>query len=143
MNKLTISGIEDIYFGNTQGRTYKWNSGTTDNSGGASYNSATSINAEVITKEFLLSFPENSTLQNIDVISLQGGSANLSYQLDRKSLGIDKDDFKSTKGGLVKRVNTFRVGKEAQTVRLRITDNSQTISVIEGFNFESEPKKQR
>ena len=143
MNKLTISSIENIYFGNSQGRTYLWNSGTADDSGGASYDTATSINAEVITKEYLLSFPEYSTLQNVDIITLQGGNTKASHQLDRNRLGIDRGDFIPLIGNFDKRVNTFKVGNEARTVRLRIMDSSQSVSVIEGFNFETEPKKKR
>lgn len=143
MNKLIISGAEDIYFGGAQGRIYKWNSGEADDSGGAAYNEATSINAEIITKEHLLTFPEKTTLENIDVIAIQGGDARVSYQADRNLMGIDKGDFTPLKGGLNKRVNTFRVGKEAQTARLRITDNSQKVSVIEAYNFEHKPKNER
>lgn len=146
MNKLIISSIEDIYFGNSQGRTYRWNQGTADDSGGASFNTASQINAEVITKEHLLSLPEKSTLQHIDTVTLQGGVTKVSYQLNRNMLGIDVGDFISaspTQGDLVQRVTNFRVGSDTRTVRLRITDSSQNVSVIEGYNLEWETKKQR
>jgi len=134
MNKLIQSSAEDIYFGNTQGRTYKFNSGTADDSGGASFNTAANINGEILTKEYLLSFPERSTIDSLYTISNQRVEANVFYSIDRN------EKF-TPLGNIIKRFSSFPVGKDGNTFRVRITDNSMNTSIIEGINIETTPTK--
>lgn len=136
MSKLIVSGEENIYFGSTNGRTYKFDSGTADDSGGDNGDTAVPIAGEIISKEYLLSFPTKSDIQHIDIISNQQSSAQALYSLDRN------EEFKPL-GELTKRVNDFSAQGECHTARIKIADNSQTISVIEGFNFQYEPKPTR
>lgn len=136
-SKLIQSNSEDIYFGSSNGRTYQWNSGIADDSGGTNGDTAVSIAGEIIFKEQLLNFPSKTDIQNIDTIVQDGMTANLSYQLDRGG------DFKPVGKNLIERVNNARLGKEGQTIRVRITDNGASQSVIEGLNIEHNPKKER
>ena len=53
MAKLIISNVEGIYFGSTNGRTYKFDTGTADDSGGAAGATATPIAGEIISKEYI------------------------------------------------------------------------------------------
>ncbi len=126
-----------LSFGSVSG-TYTITDSTSDLVGAG----VRSINTEVLTKEYMLVFPEKTTLENIDVVAIQGGDTRISYQLDRNLTGKE-GDFVSLKGGLNKRVNTFRVGKDMNTVRVRMTDNSLRTSIIEGFNLEYTAKKVR
>ena len=100
------------------------------------------IDAEILTKEHLLVFPEKTKLENIDVIAIQGGDTKVSYQIDRNLTGKE-GDFISCKERLNERVNTLRVGKKMHTVRLRLADNSQRSSIIEGYNLEHTPQNDR
>lgn len=136
MAKLIQSGVEQIYFGSTNGRTYLWDNGTSDNSGGASSDTATPIAGEIISKEYQLAFPTKADLKNVDVISSQQGSAQIFINVDRQ------DEFYSL-GELTKRMNTFPSTPELQTIRLKVSDNSTVTSVIEGLNFEYDIKPKR
>ena len=137
MNKLILSSSEDIYFGSSNGRTYQWNSGTADDSGGAAGATAANIAGEILTKEMALNFPYSTDINWIDIISQQRVAASLSYDVDRK-------DIWKQLGNLNDRFTSFKVGSiPAKTLRLRITDNSQNISIIEGINIEHTPNKQR
>ena len=128
-----------LSFGSGNGGVYKMTTSTSDIFGSST---VTNINTEVLTKEHLLTFPEKTTLENIDVMAIQGGDTKVSYQIDRNLLGRE-GDFVSCKERLNNRVNTCRVGKEMHTVRLRLSDNSQRDSIIEGYNLEHTPKKSR
>lgn len=123
---MPTSPVEGIYFGATDGKTYQFLSGTSDATVG--------INGEIMTKEYLISFPEFSKLENIYVVSQQRVNTKVHYQLNRKG------DFHPL-NDLTDRFHKFRVGKddECRTIRLRITDSSTNTSIIEGFNFESTP----
>lgn len=135
--RLIQSGAEDIYFGSSNGRTYKWNSGLEDDSGGTDGDTAQPINTEVITKEYLLSFPTESTLNNIDVISENALMTNVFYQMDRK------DDFKYVSSLNERFKNSKSLGAKGKTVRLKFTDNASIASRIDGFNFEYVISKNR
>lgn len=128
----------ELIFGSLVGTDYKFTTATSD----LLISDTKSIESEVVTKEHLLVFPEKTTLENIDVLAIQGSDTRVSYQLDRNLMGRE-GDFVSCKGGLNNRVNTFRVGKEMHTVRLRLSDNSLRSSTIEGYNLEHTPKKTR
>lgn len=120
---------QKLYFGSTDGRTYEFNSGTSDNT--------SSISAEVISKEYLLSFPERANVPWIDVIANQRVAANVYYDYDR--LG----DFNPL-GGLSSRITNFRPTlRECNSVRIKIADNSKDVSIINGWNIEHEPKGKR
>ena len=134
---IDASDMQIIIFGSTTGRTYRWDNGNSDDSGGASENTATNIAGEIITKEHFLSFPEKSVIKYVDVIARQGQSANVQIFYDRN---VDPKPL----GNLTGRISSFNGrGKEINSVQLRITDNSQVQSIIEGFNFEYEPNEKR
>lgn len=122
---MPTSPVENIYFGDNTGRTYLFLTGAIDN--------ATDISGEILTKEYTLSFPEITTLNDIYVFAQQRINAQVKYNLDRKG------DFKPT-SDLIERFTKFGVDKECKTVRLRITDNSSATSIIEGYNFTHTPK---
>lgn len=137
MAKFIQSNSEDVYFGSSNGRTYQWNSGTGDDSGGASGNVAVEIHGEILSKEYLLSFPEKSELEWLDLISSQRIGAKVSYQIDRDG------DF-SPLGQLSKRISSYSLGKKSgHTIRLRIAESSTNTSIIDGWNIESTPKQKR
>jgi len=128
-NMPTTYPVDTIYFGSNDGRTYQFLTGTTDNT--------STINAELTSKEILLSFPNRTNATWIDVFASQRVSSNVFYDLDRAS------SFAPLKT-LTKRVTNFNVKKqECNTIRLRVTDNSAAVSVIEGFNIEHEPMQKR
>ena len=136
-SKLILSGAEDIYFGSSNGRTYQWNIGVGDDSGGASANTAVAIAGEIIFKEHLLSFPERTQLAYIDVIASQRVGAKVFISEDRNP------DFIPL-GELRDRVTSFRTGaRTVQTLRLKISENSLATSIIEGYNIEYTPLNKR
>lgn len=139
MTKLIQSSSEDIYFGSSNGRTYQWNTGVTDDSGGANGNTATAIAGEIIFKEHLLTFPERTTIQYADIIGQRLSGVLCEFQLDRQA------NFTNVKpaNASIKRILHYRIGQEAHTVRLRLSDSSLNQSVIEAYNFEHEPKDKR
>ena len=137
-----ISGTfptQSLTFGTADGYDYYYSTATQDLDGGTT---AKSISTEVITKEHLLVYPEKSTLENLDVLAIQGGDTKVSYQVDRNLIGRE-GDFVSFKGGLNDRTNRFRIGKEMNTCRFRFADNSVRDSIIEGYNIEYTPKKEK
>lgn len=134
----TTYPTQQLGFGTADGGVYRFTTATSDVDGTTTVN----INTEVLTKEHLLTMPEKTTLENIDIVAIQGGDTKVSYQIDRNLMGKE-GDFISCKERLNKRINTLRVGKEMSTVRLRLADNSQRASIIEGYNLEHTPKKDR
>lgn len=131
-NKLIVSGAEGIYFGTSRGRTYQWDSGLTDNSGGTSENTATRIAGEIITKEFILTYPHKSKLNYIDVISENAIGTQTYYQLDRKGDWLPLEQLKE------RFITSRHFGKECRSARLRFTDTSPIASRLDGFNFDYE-----
>ena len=125
----TTYPVDTLYFGSTDGRTYQFLTGTADN--------ASAISAELISKEILLSFPTRTNIQWVDIFSSQRSSTNVFYDTDRA------DKF-SPLGALKERVSSFPVKtQECNSVRIRTTENSGVVSMIEGFNIEHEPLKKR
>lgn len=135
----TTFPTRQLGFGTADGGVYTFTTATSDTDGTTA---GKTISSEVLTKEHLLTFPEKTTLENIDVIAIQGGDTKVSYQIDRNLIGSE-GDFVSCKERLNKRVNTLRVGKEMHTVRIRLADNSVRDSIIEGYNLEHKPKATR
>lgn len=138
MAKLIISNSEDIYFGGTTGRVYQWNSGTADDSGGASSNTAADIEGRIIFKEHILSLPEKSKVTYVDIIANQRAGARAYYRLDR---AVQFDELGEMNG----RVHAFETksSSNVHTCQVQVADNSQTVSIISGYNIEYEPSKQR
>lgn len=131
-NKLIVSGVEGIYFGNTRGRTYQWDTGLADYSGGITYNSAQNISSEA-TKEVLLSFPAVQKVDKIGALSCNALQTELSYKTNN-----DKDFI--SKGNLIKEYFlSGSIGKEASSVRLKVSDNAQIQSKIDGLYVEYSP----
>lgn len=124
---------QKLYFGSTDGRTYEFNSGTADSSGGA----AVTISAEIRSKEYLLSYPQRTNFTWLDVFADQRVEANIFYDTDRYGEFIEL-------GSLEQRITNFRVPqRECNTVRVKIADNSKDVSIINGWNIEHVPKEKR
>jgi len=135
--KLILSGAEEIYFGNSTGRTYKWDSGNSDDSAGTDSDEAAPIGTEIITKEQLLVYPTMTNLKFIDIISKDAFNVQLFYQMDRKG------DFEKV-GRLTKRFFASPlIGKNGRSVRIKLTDIGTIPHRIDGYNIEHEPNDQR
>ena len=125
---------DNIYIGDDDGFVYRFLSGTQDSLG----TSARPVAGEIIFKEIPINFPEDSMLDDTIVCAIQATGSRASYRLDR-----DKD-FRGKMGDLVKRINFFDLKKQkASTFQLKITDNSTTISVIEGYSINHNPKREK
>lgn len=137
MAKLILSGAEGIYFGNSQGRTYLFNSGLEDDSTGANYDTAVNIHTEVITKEYLLSFPTRSVFEYVDLISENCVGTTVFYQLDRTGTFLPiktlPSRFESSK----------HVGKECYSVRFKFSDSTSIASRIDAINIRFTPTKEK
>lgn len=129
------TGSNNIYMGSNTGRTYQLFQGSSDD---ITATSPYPINGECRTKEYLLSFPQRTNLNWVDVFAEQRVGTNVAYDLDRL------EDW-TTLGDIQGRVTNFRVpARECNTVRLVFVDTSRSIqSIIEGFNFDHEPKEKR
>ena len=122
MAKLIQSSSEDLYFGSSDGRTYAWDSGTTDNE--------TRIAGEILTKDHMASFPEFTKFQYIDVVNDNAFETTVSYRIDRNG------DF-TTSGNLTKRFSTLpHIGKEGRSIQVRLADAGLNQSQIELINIQ-------
>ena len=135
--KLIQSGAEDIYFGSHEGRTYKWNSGLEDDSGGASENTAVPVHAEAISKEYLLTYPNKTVVEYIDFISKNALGVQVYYQFDRSG------DFKPLEQLKQRFLTSRHIGRECRSIRLKFTDSSSVASRIDGFNIEHNISRER
>lgn len=131
MARLIITNpVQDIYFGSsTTGRTYQFLSGTNDD--------GSTIPAEWISKEYVLSYPNRTNVTWIDIFASQRVAIQSYLDLDRLNMFNEL-------GQLSTRISNFRVPqRECNTVRLKLADNSKDISIVEGFNMEHFPKEKR
>ena len=81
--------------------------------------------------------PEKTTLEYLHIISRDAHSVQAAYQLDRKGNWFPI-------GLLKERVTVSpHIGKKCRSVRFKFTENSQVASIIEGFNIEHTPEKQK
>jgi hypothetical protein len=132
--KYISASIEGIYFGADNGRTYQWDTGLTDNSGGTDGNTAVTISTEFISKEYLLNYPYKTKLNYIDIISNLAVLSSAYYQMDRDGDFLPIADLK-------KRFSfSPNINAEGRSVRLKISDSASIISRLEGFNFEHSPQ---
>lgn len=135
--KLILSEAEEIYFGSHKGRTYKFNSGKEDDSGGNNENEAVRINTEIRSKEYLLTFPNKTNLKYVNFITENAFGVLVLYQLDRKG---DFNPFVS----LDKRFATSKLlARECKSVRLKFTDSDAIISRIDAYNFTHNPLEKK
>lgn len=126
---ITTAPVQSLYFGSNDGRTYKWLDGKKDNTA--------EIAAEFISKEYLLSYPLRTNLKWIDMFAQERVNVATFYDLDRLNL------FEEL-GVLTDRISNFRIPlRECNSVRIKVADNSQNTSIIEGFNMEHDPKEKR
>lgn len=127
---IATSPIEGIYFGDNTGRTYQFLSGTSDLTAG----SATDIHGEILTKEYLLQMPNETSVQDVTVMSTQRVNAVVKYQLDRAG------DWKPLKSLINRFTRLFmpKIGK-CCSIRFKVYDSSKNTSVIEGFNIKHSP----
>ena len=124
---------KNFYFGGTDGRTYQFNSGTSDSASGAD----TTIASDFISKEYLLSYPNRTNINWIDVFSIRQVASSVFYDLDRQGLFPEL-------GSITQRTSNFRPPiRECNSIRMKVADNSSNISVIEGFNIDHVPKEKR
>lgn len=137
---IVTQPIEKIYLGGNTGKTYLFLDGKTDYSpttSSAEPQNVRSISAEFVSKEYILSFPNRTNLNWIDVFSSMRVEAGVFYDVDRQN------DFVEV-GNVTQSVTNFRTSKrECNSVRIKIADNSKNDSVVNGFNFEHEPKEKR
>jgi len=133
MSKLILSGAENIYFGSSNGRTYQFDSGTADDSGGADGNTAVVIPTEVITKEYLLSYPEKTKVEFVHTAANVGVTTQAAYRMNRRG------DYEPL-GTLPNRFNSSRhIGVEGNSIQLRFSDSGLPTSRIELINIEHQP----
>lgn len=140
----TTSG-QELCFGATDGATYVTTFALQVVNGQPPYTSdytAANISAEFISKEYLLSFPDRTNLNWIDIFSRFRGNGVVFYDLDRQDL------FQELQDPLIQRITNIRIpSRECNSVRVRVVDvgtsADQTSSDIEGFNFEHERKGKR
>jgi hypothetical protein len=127
---IETAPVENVYFGSTDGRTYKLLDGTSDNTA--------KISAEFRSKEYLLSYPETVELSNIDVFSTSRGTVQVMADGDRR-------DRPEVVGTLTERVTSCRAPNIRRTNSLRVyfKDSSTNAAVIEGFNIEYEKTVRR
>ena len=120
----TTEVYDSIYLGDDDGFVYRKNTGTSDYLGTATK----PISGQIITKEYpLIDFPNPSILQKLYVLA-QGTGAKVNYRINRGRWNAWKD--------LTKRLTEGRIAGKGHTLQLSITDNSETISQIEGFSIE-------
>ena len=141
INANTTDG-ESIYFGNTDGKIRHF--GVNQLLFNYLTDAGTAIQTEFVSKEYLLSFPQKTTLNYVDVIALRRSTTSVQIQTDRENDGITRvgKDFPSL-GETKERFSTYRFGKECRTARLRLSEHSSVSSIIEGFNFDHNPKPER
>ena len=135
-NSSAVPGLAPfIAMGSNTGRTYQMFTGSSDD---ITATSPYPINGECRTKEYLLSFPNRTNLNWVDVFAEQRVATVVSYDIDRL-------EEWTTLGDIQYRVTNFRVpGRECNSVRLVFVDSSRNVqSIIEGFNLEHEPKEKR
>lgn len=121
---IETAPVEATYFGSTDGRTYKFLDGTSDN--------GTEIASTFRSKEYLLKYPDTMDVERIDVFAQNQGSAQVLLDNDRR-------DEPVVLGNLTDRVTPLRPSdmRRTNTVRVYINDNSTNTCVIEGFNIET------
>lgn len=135
--KLIQSSAEEIYFGSHEGRTYKWNSGLTDNSGGSAENTAMKINTEIRSKEYLLSFPNKTNLKHVDFISENALGVSAFYQPDRKGDFVPLTSLKE------RFVTSRLLAKECKSIRIKLTDSDIVTSRLDALSIEHSPLEKR
>lgn len=134
----SIGFNEGVYIGDDDGFIYQLNfSNPTSSAPSSDNNGATSgvpINGKIITKEYpLANFPKTSILQNLYFLAQKGGGAKINYRFDRGQWEPWKD--------LSTRITEGALAGRARTIQLMITDNSGTISQLEGFSVETETEE--
>ncbi len=118
----STGAVSKIMIGDFTGRVYQFGSGTSDNT--------SPIATEFISKEYLLHFPEQVQLREINMFALTQGSTQSFFDTDRSGTfeGI---------GQMNGRISSKRVtNKKCNSIRMRFTDNSIGDALIEGFEFE-------
>lgn len=135
--RLILSSAEGVYFGSSNGRTYQWDSGLDDDSGGASGNTAVAINAEARSKEYLLAHPSKTVFEYFNTIADNALGTIALYQLNRKN------NFEVL-GNLKERFSYFKhIGKECHSVRFKLSDITSIASRIDGYTIEHAPVDER
>lgn len=91
------------------------------------------IDAEVLGREHLMSYPEESDLHTIHTVMSQAVGTNVFYSVNR-------EDMKPQLGETNKRFSNFRAKGKGNSVRIKFEDNSKFRSIIEGYYIEYEPR---
>jgi len=131
MARLIESGeVQNVYFGSTDGKTYKLNDGTSDD--------GTEIATVFRSKEYLLNYPETVRLDRLDMFSQTHGTTQVYVDNDR-------EDEPNYVGTLTGRVSTLSVKdlRRMNTMRVYLADNSTNASVVEGFSAEYSEERRK
>lgn len=122
--------VEGVYFGSTDGRTYKFLDGTSDNT--------SAISCEFRSKEYLVSYPETAEVTGIDVFATTRNTTQVLVDGDRR-------DTPAIIGTLTERVTPLRPSdlRRVNSLRIYLKDSSTNTGVIEGFNVEYEKQTRR
>lgn len=141
---IDVGNGEQLCFGDTSGLTQltSYSLIPADEDEPYTSDNDTPINADFISKEYLLSFPDRTNLAWIDVFARVRGNSMVYYDIDRM------DQFQELQSPLTQRITNIRIpDRECNSVRIRITDvgasASQLSSTIEGFNMEHDRKTKR
>lgn len=126
----TVFFPERYYFGASNGQVYQFQTTNAD--------AGTAIQGELVSKEYLLSFPERTNVEWVDVFSAAPALTSITYDLDR---AVNQFQL----GTLDGRVTSLKVAgpRECNSLRLYATENSTVASSLEGFNVTHEPKAKR
>ena len=123
MARLIESGVvENIYFGSTTGRTYKFLDTNADD--------GSDIAAYFRSKEFVLGYPQAVDVEHVDVFAATRGNTSVMMDTNRYGQPI-------TLGSLVDRITNLRPTdfRKLNSTRIYLVDNSTVPAIIEGFNF--------
>ena len=127
----TTTTVQSVFFGDSTGKVFKLFDGTDD--------AGSAIATEFRSKEYLLSYPNRTTIKNIDVFSSNNNQAGVFLEVDRKIETYEPI------GALTDRITTLtpRKFRECNTVRISIGTSGSADATIDGFNIEHEPAEKR
>lgn len=141
---IDVGNGEQLCFGDAVGNTNLAAFSLIPADGEAAFTSdnAEPISSEFISKEYLLSFPDRTSLSWLDVFAQRMGNSMVYYDLDRLN------QFQQLNTPLISRITNLRIpDRECNSVRIRVADVGTSVdqlsSTIEGFNFEHIRKGKR
>lgn len=126
----TIAKPYELYFGASDSQIYRMGQGYDD--------AGETIAAEFRSKEYMLGFPNQVDISRVDVFASKLGTTQVLMDVDRYGEPV-------VMGELQRRVTNLRPAdiRRGNSVRVYFIDNSNTESVVEGFNVEYKPVTRR